>query len=249
LKFHQANWSAPKHVKALTTTIHGGVSHGVYQSLNLGLHVNDNAEQVVQNRSLLRQQLNLPSSPVWLNQVHGIDVVELTSSANISEEPFADADGSYTHEKNTVCAVLTADCLPVFLTNKVGDRVAAVHAGWRGLAGGIVEKGVEKLACSVDDIIAWAGPCIGPNAYEVGDEVRQQLGGPDSAYTESGNTSVGQIKWYADLYSLTQARLAKIGVNSFTHSCACTFTDKDDFFSYRRTGQCGRMASLVWIEA
>ena len=247
MKFHPANWPAPKHIKALTTTVDGGVSQGVYQSLNLGLHVEDEAALVTKNRALLKQQLNLPNSPVWLNQVHGTDIVELTGQQSTSEQPLSDADGSYTRERNVVCGILTADCMPVFLTNKAGDRIAVLHAGWRGLADGIVEKGVKKLACPVDSIIAWAGPCIGSNAFEIGDEVRQQLGGADSSYFLSEKSSPEQIKWYADLYSLTKERLLNVGVTRFTHSRACTYTDKDSFFSYRRTGQCGRMASLIWM--
>lgn len=262
MNVHYANWTAPKHVRALTTTVDGGVSDGVYHSLNLGQHVQDDVGLVEQNRALLVRELSLPSEPVWLNQAHSTDVVELMGAK--SDDEFSvnaegsltnadgsliNADGSYTHSKGVVCAVLTADCLPVFLTNKVGDRVAVVHAGWRGLADGIIEQGVAKLGCPAEDVIAWAGPCIGPDAFEIGDEVREQLGGSDAAYKESLNSSAEKTKWFANLYLLAGERLSAIGVNEYFHSHACTFNDSNEFFSYRRTGQCGRMASLIWVES
>jgi len=242
---HQAQWAAPKQVRALTTTIQGGVSEGPYQSLNLGLHVDDDPVLVERNRTLLHEHLALPSEPVWLNQVHGTDIIDISDAVN---ESLPTADGTFSFKKNKVCAILTADCLPVFFTNKAGDRVALVHAGWRSLAGGIVESVVAQLGCSADDILVWAGPCIGPAAFEIGDEVRQQLGGFDLAYKPSPNSRTNEIKWLADLYALTKQRLLNVGVNAFTHSNACTYHDEDTFFSYRRHAQCGRMASLIWFE-
>jgi len=248
---HYANWPAPSHIKAFTTTINGGVSQGTYESLNLALHVDDDPERVLHNRALLTEQAELPSSPIWLNQVHSTDVIELTDQyrdiRRSNPEPQL-ADGAYTRNAKQVCAVLTADCLPLFLSNKNGDQVAVLHVGWRGLAKGMIETGISAFDCDAKDIIAWAGPCIGPNSFEIGDDVRQQLGGPDEAYRISKNASDSAPKWLANLYHLTGQRLAKLGIGQYLHSSACTFRDKDLFFSYRRTGQCGRMASLIWID-
>jgi len=157
------------------------------------------------------------------------------------------ADGCYSFLPGVVCAILTADCMPLFLSSKSGDRVALVHAGWRGLADGIIEKGVEMLDCDVDQLLAWAGPCIGPSAFEIGDEVRQQLGGSDSAYKPSANSTKESVKWFANLYQLAGERLSEIGLHQYSHSEVCTYHDLD-FYSYRRTGQCGRMASFIWID-
>lgn len=246
IKYHRPNWSAPNTVFALTTTLSGGVSDGVYASMNLGGHVGDDRIKVDRNRDLLKCDLSLPNEPVWLNQVHGIDLCDLSSEG--SSRNIYTADGSYTLSPGRVCAILTADCMPVFLTTKSGDRVALLHAGWRSLAGGIIERGVEQLACAPEDIIAWAGPCIGPDCFEIGDEVRTQLGGDARAYKPSDQSTSANVKWYADLYRLAGERLASVGVKKYTHSVACTYRDHSDFFSYRRTGQCGRMASLIWFQ-
>ena len=240
----KANWSAPKKVRAFTTTIHGGVSTGVYASMNLGDHVNDDVASVKKNRQIIKEHLSLPAEPVWLNQIHGVKVVP----ADDQSKKKCTADGSYTSKPDVVCAVLTADCLPLFLSTTDGDRVAVVHAGWRGLADGIIEQGVNAFGCASEKVIAWAGPCIGPDSFEIGDEVRQELGGSDSAYKPSINTTKTNQKWLADLYQLAAERLSNIGVENYTHSNVCTFKNKD-YFSYRRTGQCGRMASFIWIDA
>lgn len=255
----KANWAVPKHVHAVTTTVHGGVSEGVYRSLNLGDHVNDDLELVRQNRAIIKKNLDLPNDPVWLKQVHGVGLVRaddflfkeaegfLSKKASAEGSLLPVADGSYTFKPGVVCTVMTADCMPIFLSSKEGDRVAIVHAGWRGLADGIIEQGVTALGCDHDQVVAWAGPCIGPDSFEIGDEVRQQLGGADSAYRASGNSTVTKLKWFANLYQLAGERLADIGVDNYHHSDVCTFKDKD-YFSYRRTGQCGRMASFIWID-
>ena len=244
IQLEKANWVAPERVRAFTTTVHGGVSTGVYASMNLGDHVNDDVALVKQNRQIIKEYLSLPNDPVWLNQVHGVKVV----SADEQSKKKCIADGSYTSKPGVVCTVLTADCLPLFLSTIDGDRVAIVHAGWRGLADGIIEQGVNALDCSSDKVVAWAGPCIGPDSFEIGDEVRQELGGSDSAYKPSINTTRTNQKWLASLYQLAAERLSNIGVENYTHSNVCTFKDKD-YFSYRRTGQCGRMASFIWIDA
>ena len=266
------DWKVPSHVKACTTTVHGGVSKGVYKGLNLGDHVNDDLTLVSENRLIVKKELGLPNEPSWLTQVHGVEVVDANSSLKaeslmaegsqitaecsqtvaegsqlIADGSQITADGSYTFSPGVVCAILTADCMPLFLSSKSGDRVALLHAGWRGLADGIIERGVDRLDCARDELVAWAGPCIGPDAFEIGDEVRQQLGGADSAYKRSSNSTGENVKWFANLYQLAGERLASIGVHQYSHSQVCTYTD-ERFYSYRRTGQCGRMASFIWID-
>lgn len=246
------NWSAPSRIKAYSTTRLGGVCGDVYRSMNLALHVGDQASQVIRNRNKLRSDLTLPSEPVWLNQIHSeyVDNVDLATEFDAG----AELDGTFSTRADTICAVMTADCLPLLLTNRAGDQVAAIHAGWRGMSKGIIENAVALFDCPASEIIAWAGPCIGPTKFEVGIEVRAQLGGPDSAYSKVagniGQCNVGQgNKVLADLYQLCGHRLAAIGVTNYSHSNACTYLDEQLFFSYRRDGQCGRMASLIWIDS
>jgi len=223
------DWKVPSHVKACTTTVDGGVSKGVYKGLNLGDHVNDDLTLVSENRLIAKKELCLPNEPNWLTQVHGVDVVDANFSLKAeslmaegsqvtAEGSQVTADGSYTFSPGVVCAILTADCMPLFLSSKSGDRVALVHAGWRGLADGIIEQGVDRLDCAGDELVAWAGPCIGPDAFEIGDEVRQQLGGADSAYKRSSNSTGENVKWFANLYQLAGERLASIGVHQYSHS-------------------------------
>ena len=249
------DWQVPKRVKAFTTTVYSGVSDGVFSSLNLGDHVGDDPNLVLQNRALVKTDQSLPSEPVWLKQVHSTDIVELGKEALVladgslvsADGSSITADGSYTRKLGAVCAIMTADCMPLFLSTCSGDCVALLHAGWRGLADGIVESGVEALGCPVDEIVAWAGPCIGPEAFEIGDEVRQQLGGSHKCYKLSPNSMQSEVKWLANLYQLTAERLANIGVRHYSHSNECTYSN-ERYFSYRRTGQCGRMASFIWID-
>jgi len=226
------DWSAPNHVKACTTMVQGGVSSGAYKSLNLGDHVDDDLSLVNQNRTIVKEELCLPSDPFWLTQVHGIDVVDAGGSSIAADGSLIKADGSQ----------IAADGSYTF-----SPRVALVHAGWRGLANGIIENAVDLLDCENDQLVAWAGPCIGPDAFEIGDEVRQELGGADSAYKVSSNSTDSQAKWFANLYQLAGERLTNIGVHRYFHSKACTYTDPG-FYSFRRTGQCGRMASFIWID-
>jgi len=237
----KADWQAPANIHAFTTTRLGGVSGAPFDSLNVAGHVGDCDVHVEKNRQRLIEQYEIPGSPYWLNQVHGTEVIELTERVD-PQVPLT-ADGAWTQQPRLVCAVLTADCLPLLLTNERGDQVAAVHAGWRGMADGIIETAVSQLDEEPSKVLAWAGPCIGPAAFEVGEEVREQLGGSDRAYLPSSNTG----KLLANLYLLAQQRLAAIGVTQYSHSPMCTYVDETCFFSYRRNGQCGRMASLIWI--
>jgi polyphenol oxidase len=236
--FITPNWPAPKNVHALQTNRHGGVSQVPYDSLNFGDHVNDNPIHVAQNRQLLSQYL--PSEPVWLHQVHGTHVVD---AANTSCVP--DADAGYTTRNNVVCVTMTADCLPVLLCDTAGSVVAAVHAGWRGLCDGVIEATVAKLATKPADLMAWLGPAIGPNAFEVGAEVRAQFVEKD-AQAEAAFRPHGD-KWLGNLYQIATQRLNNLGVTKIHGGGHCTFTEKDQFFSFRRDNITGRMATLIWL--
>ena len=240
-----AQWDAPTNVHAFTTTRVGGGSSKPYDCLNLGSHVGDLDVHVQSNRAHLIEQLALPNEPCWLSQVHGIELIELSEGTQCDPQGSPPvADGAWTKKPRVACAVLTADCLPLLLTNTKGDQVAALHVGWRGMAAGIIESGVAAFADSPDDILAWAGPCIGPEAFEVGDEVPAQLGGSQAAYRQAASPN----KLYADLYLLAGERLSAMGVSQYSHSDACTYRDKDNYFSYRRDGECGRMASIIWLD-
>lgn len=234
-----ADWPAPTHVHAGTTLRQGGVSQPPWDSLNLAGHVDDDPAAVAQNR----RRLGLPAGPVWLTQEHGRDVVNAATVAP-GESPRADA--SFSTRPGVICAVLTADCLPLLLTDRAGSRVAAVHAGWRGLAAGIIEATVTALEVSPDELLAWLGPAIGPAAYEVGDEVRAAFVGHDpqaAACFEATRPGHGLL----DLYALARRRLQRLGVNAVYGGGLCTFSDTERFFSYRRDGVTGRMASLIWL--
>jgi hypothetical protein len=236
------DWPVPGNVRALVTTRAGGVSCGAYASLNLGAHVGDDPVAVAENRRRLVDAANLPAEPVWLSQVHGLGVARLTKESASGIE----ADAALTDTPGVVCAVLTADCLPVLFCNRAGTRVAVAHAGWRGLAGGVLEASVDALETPPEDLHVWLGPAIGPTAFEVGDEVREafvaQHATADSAFVPS---PAG--RWLADLYTLARLRLAACGVRSIHGGGECTFTDTQRFYSYRRDGDTGRLASLIWL--
>lgn len=245
MNFVCPDWSVPTNIKAISTVRQGGFSSGVFSGLNLGFHVGDNEKLVKKNHQRLESELGLSHSPVWLNQVHSTELV--IADKHLSNDPFSvkpTADGSITNKQYIACAIMTADCLPLLLTNKQGSQVAAVHAGWRGLANGIIEKTIRSFDCSPMDIIAWSGPCIGPNAFEIGGEVREQLGGSDSCYALTANGE----KYLANLTALTGERLSKLGVMNYTYNDQCTYNNAEFFYSFRRDGQCGRMASLIWME-
>ncbi|PIE20931.1 MAG: multi-copper polyphenol oxidoreductase [Neptuniibacter caesariensis] len=244
MKFIAADWSAPVQVKALTTTRQGGYSSGVFAGLNLGDHVADDAALVAQNRALLLADLGLKRSPQWLSQVHGTRVVAASDGGEVIE-----ADACWTDQKGLACIIMTADCLPVFFCDRQGSRVAVAHAGWRGLADGILEN---TLAIFEDpsDVLVWLGPAIGPAAFEVGAEVRERFLLADSEAEAAFKAVKGKPdKFMADIYYLAEMRLTAVGVNRVTRCDLCTFTDRQQFYSYRRDGQTGRMASLIWLEA
>ena len=232
------DWPVPPHVKSMMTTRTNGVSRAPWASFNLGDHVGDDAQHVAANRARLRQQL--PSEPGWLKQVHSVKVVE--TGAGMPE-----ADASFTRQTGTVSAVLTADCLPVLFCDRAGSVVAAAHAGWRGLADGVLEATVAAMQVPPGEILAWMGAAIGPQAFEVGDEVRQVFVAqhPDAT---AAFIRHAPGKWLADIYQLARIRLNRAGVQAVYGGGRCTFTETDSFFSYRRDGVTGRMASLVWLE-
>ena len=236
------DWPAPANIKAVSTTRLGGVSQQAYLGLNLGLHVGDNKEHVQRNRVQLQQELRLVEPPAWLNQIHSTRVLDL--NAPLTAVP--DADGSYTQISGIACTVMTADCLPVLLCDTGGNQVAAVHAGWRGTVDGIIEAALDKFTVPADQILAWLGPAIGPGAFEVGSEVREQFLA-SQPQAEQAFKSHGD-KWLADLYLLARQRLQRFGVTKIYGGEYCTFSNPDRFYSYRRDGVTGRQASLIWIE-
>ena len=239
-EFLAADWPAPTPVRAGVTTRHGGVSIAPYAAFNLATHVGDDPAAVAKNRASLKDSLNLPAEPVWLEQVHGVAVVNAASTQNFC------ADASFASEKNIVCTVMTADCLPVLICNRAGSKVAAAHAGWRGLHAGVIEAAISALQETPDNILVWLGPAIGPQAFEVGDEVRTAFV-TDLPQTAAAFTATKPGHWLVDIYQLARLRLARIGVHHVYGGGLCTYTDQQRFYSYRRDGKTGRMASLIWL--
>lgn len=236
------DWPAPGNIRAVMTTRLGGVSKPPYESLNLGEHVGDDPQSVEKNRNLLIACAGIPGAPFWLNQVHGTRVLDCAVSGQDRT-----ADAVLADQPGQVCVVMTADCLPVLLCNSTGTQVAAVHAGWRGLVDGVVEVTLSRFKDPADKILAWLGPAIGPDAFEVGPEVRERFiqAEPQSA----GAFVPGRPgHWLADIYQLARIRLERAGVGFIGGGDYCTVTDHKRFFSYRRDGVTGRMASLIWME-
>jgi YfiH family protein len=233
------DWQLPEGLHAAVTLRSGGVSQGLYASLNPASHVNDAADAVLTNRAMIKQMLALPAEPVWLQQVHGVDVVKADQVTDLPE-----ADASFTDQSGVVCAVLTADCLPVLFCGDQGAVIGAAHAGWRGLQAGVIEQTIAAMNCR--DLQVWLGPAISPAHFEVGDEVREAFvsQNPDASVAFSA-TQAG--KWLADIYQLARIRLANLGVEQVYGGGLCTVSDAQRFYSYRRDGAAtGRMASLIW---
>jgi hypothetical protein len=237
----EPEWPSPPGVRVISTLRLGGTSEGPYASMNLAMHVGDAAVSVEANRRMLRSTARLPSEPMWLEQVHGTQVVVHDGRSDVPR-----ADAAMTRGRGRVCAVMTADCLPVVLADRAGSRVAVAHAGWRGLAQGVLEATVRALHCPPAELIAWLGPAIGQQAFEVGTEVRDafvarsvQLAGC-FAGNERG-------RFQADLYGLATAVLAEAGVTAVHGGGWCTASDPRRFFSFRRDGTTGRMATLAWL--
>jgi YfiH family protein len=235
------DWPAPAQVRAFVTTRAGGVSEGPYASMNLGLSSGDDAGRVTRNRAIVREVL--PREPRWLAQVHGVEVASI-DHAPAEIRPRADA--AVAHAPGNVCTVLTADCMPLLLCDTDGQAVAVAHAGWRGLAAGVIENAVRALGVPAAKTLAWMGPAIGPKAFEVGAEVREAFMAHD-ARAEAAFVPHGPGKFLADLYSLARQRLEAAGVTAISGGDFCTYTDTGRFFSYRREKQSGRMGAFIWI--
>lgn len=235
------DWPAPERVRAWSTTRSGGESAGPFASLNLGDHVGDDPHCVARNRARVLDRLSLPAEPLWLSQVHGCEVAQAGNAPRgcVADAAMARAPGQ-------VCAVLTADCLPLLLCDRAGSSVAAVHAGWRGLAAGVVEQAVGALGADPGQVLAWLGPAIGPDAFEVGTEVRDLFLAADPGAGEAFRPGA-EGRWLTDLGVLAVRRLERIGVRAVFGGGLCTYSDPSRFFSYRRDGVTGRMASLIWL--
>lgn len=236
--FVYPDWPAPHNIHVIQTTRFGGVSSQPYDSLNIGNHVNDNPYHVAQNRQLLTPFV--PTEPVWMDQVHGIRVLDATKSRCVES-----ADAAFSQQSNVVCVVMTADCLPVLLCDQQGTVVAAIHAGWRSLCDGVIEATVNAMAVDGQHLMAWLGPAIGPDAFEVGAEVRTQFIDKNpqaaSAFRARGERYLG------DLYAIAKQRLNDVNVTQVYGGGLCTYTDSARFFSFRRDGTTGRMATLIWL--
>jgi YfiH family protein len=239
----EPDWPAPLGVRALSTWRGGGASVAPFASLNLGEHVGDSAATVALNRANLIAAAGLPAEPVWLRQVHGADVADLDAGV-----PTGAADAALTREAGRVCAILTADCLPVLFATETGTAVAAAHAGWRGLVAGVLEATVTALDAAPQSLLAWIGPGIGPGHYEIGAEVRDELMRgdvtADAAFVENSRG-----RYMADLALLARRRLQKLGIVHIYGGSECTYADAERYFSHRRDGRTGRQATLIWLAA
>lgn len=234
----EPNWPAPENIHAVTTLRTGGVSAGAYASLNPALHVGDHSDRVIENRRLIKAMLNLPAEPVWLSQIHSNSVIDAAKSGSLEQ-----ADASYSNESGVVCAVLTADCLPLLICDTDGACVAAIHAGWRGLLAGVITNTVKAL--QKRDLLVWLGPAIGPNCFEVGAEVRAAFIEKSAVF---GNAFKEQHDnhWLADIYQLARDELLSLGIDRIYGGHFCTVTEHERFYSYRRDQVTGRMATLIW---
>lgn len=241
-------WDAPAGISALVTTRQGGVSTGPWAALNISLAVGDEVDSVTENRQRVTAALGAPI--VWMNLVHGADVVKIGHADRSRPRPVADA--AWTDEAGVACAVTAADCLPVLFCTADGRAVAAAHAGWRGLAAGVLENTVAALAqghgCAAQDILAWLGPAIGAQAFEVGRDVKEAFAGalhPPERFVARPRPD-GDVRWLADLPNLARDRLRHAGVVRLYGESPCTFSDASRFFSYRRDRVCGRMVAAIW---
>jgi len=244
--FIGADWPAPAAVRAVVSTRIGGCSVAPWDALNLAAHVADDPAAVARNRASIHAALDLPAAPQWLEQVHGCVVVDAAADGRVRT-----ADASYADRPGVVCAVLTADCLPVLLCNRAGTEVAAMHCGWRGLAAGILGVALQRFRSAPADLLAWFGPAISQAAFEVGAEVREaflaRVATRDAmalAFVPSASTG----RFRADLYQLARVQLAAAGVTAVYGGGLCTAADAQRFYSYRRDGVTGRMASLIWLQ-
>ncbi|HVT63041.1 MAG TPA: peptidoglycan editing factor PgeF [Legionellaceae bacterium] len=237
----EAQWPAPPHIRALTTHRTGGVSQAPYDSFNLAKHVGDDPQHVATNRLLLRENLHLPNEPIWLEQTHSTHCV-------VVEDSTADrnADAALTRKTDQVLAIMTADCLPITICNRQGSEIAAIHAGWRGLAGGILDNTTALISAQLQDCLAWIGPAICGQCYETGEEVLEQFRARYPFATQAFHRQGTQ--WYADLPKISILILQALGITAVYPSHACTFESHSQFYSYRRAAQTGRIATLIWFQ-
>ena len=238
------DWPLPRGVRAAFTTRRGGVSAAPWDSLNLGTHVADQPAHVAANRARVREQLGLSAEPAWLNQVHGVEVADLDAA----EPGVVTADAAVTSGAGRACVIMVADCLPVLFASRDGRRIGAAHAGWRGLAAGVLEKTVAALGVAPGELLAWLGPSISREHFEVGGEVRDAFVAADAAAPAEFVPNPGG-RWQADLPGLARRRLTALGVTAVRGGSWCTFADRERFFSHRRDGKGGRMAALIWRTA
>lgn len=234
-----ANWPAPSNVIALTTTRADGFSLAPFDGNNMGFHVGDNPMHVRANREALSSSLDLPNAPEWLEQTHTNHCIVIEDDKNRS------GDATITRRSHTVLSIMTADCQPILLCNKQGTEIAAIHAGWKGLVNGIIENTVAKMASSPSDILVWMGPAICQSCFEVGDDVRdiylQRYSFANTSFKQRG------VKWLANLPDLAKGILNQLGISNVYASDMCTYENKNEFYSYRREQQTGRMATLIWF--
>jgi YfiH family protein len=243
IKWLTPDWPAPDAVRALSTLRSGGASASPYHSLNLGARVGDVPAAVEENRRRLRAAARLPGEPVWLTQAHGTRVADL----DLPTEPGAAADAALTRQPGRICAILTADCLPVLFAAESGDAVAAAHAGWRGLAGGVIEATVRALSVAPQSLYVWLGPAIGPSHFEVGSEVREEFLRSDPQ-ADAAFAPNPRGRFMADLPALARSRLMRLGIRRIYGGGECTYRHPDRYFSHRRDGKTGRQVSLIWLE-
>jgi polyphenol oxidase len=236
------DWPAPSGVRAAFTLRTGGVSAPPFDSLNIGAHVGDAPACVAENRRRVREYLRLPGEPAWLEQVHGTDVAELDT-----QEADTPADAVISRRPGAVCAVQVADCMPVLFAARDASVVGVAHAGWRGLAAGVLEATVSRLRIPAAQLIAWLGPAISAEHFEVGSEVRAAFVPQDAGAADAFTANV-RGRWQCDLAALARRRLAALGIPAVSGGAWCTYADRERFFSFRRDGQCGRMAALLWLE-
>jgi YfiH family protein len=239
----EMNWNLPHGVFAACTTRQGGVSKAPWNSFNLATHVGDDLAHVAANRAHLRALLKLGVEPAWLTQVHGVAVSDLDAAPS-SPMPAA-ADASVSSRAGSACVVMVADCLPVLFCSSDGQRIGAAHAGWRGLAAGVLERTVAAMGVPAGELIAWLGPAISQEQFEVGDEVRETFVKADRAANSRFRMNA-RGRWQADLVGLARLRLAKLGVTDVSGGTWCTVADRERFYSHRRDGKGGRLAALIW---
>jgi len=241
-QFLLLNWPAPKNIHAASTTRLGGYSQPPFDQFNLALHVNDHTEAVFKNRALLKTALQLPSEPIWLEQQHG----QLVVDAHQPDTRYADA--AYTDQPNVVCIIMTADCMPILMCNEAGSEIAAIHAGWRGLHQEIIRTALQKFKTPAHHLMAWLGPTITQKNFEVSESVRDDFIALDSQNIMAFKDTLRPNHYLLDLYDIAKRQLMQLGVQKIYADSRCTFEEKDRFYSYRRSPQTGRMASLIWME-